>query len=127
MSEELNADRLTKIYVKIREKRRELKKQDDELAAQISVLESELLGICKEQGSSLIRTPHGTISKRITKRYWTADWHSFFEFIKEHDAFALMHQRINTANMEQFLEENPDLHPPGLNADQTQTVVIVKK
>ena len=127
MSEELNADRLTKIYVKIREKRRELKKQDDELAAQISVLESELLGICKEQGSSLIRTPHGTISKRITKRYWTADWHSFFEFIKEHDAFALMHQRINTANMEQFLEENPDLHPPGLNADQTQTIVIVKK
>ena len=127
MSEELNADRLTKIYVKIREKRRELKRQDDELAAQISVLESELLGICKEQGSSLIRTPHGTISKRITKRYWTADWHSFFEFIKEHDAFALMHQRINTANMEQFLEENPDLHPPGLNADQTQTIVIVKK
>ena len=127
MSEELNADRLTKIYVKIREKRRELKKQDDELAAQISVLESELLGICKEQGSSLIRTPHGTISKRITKRYWTADWHSFFEFIKEHDAFALMHQRINTANMEQFLEENPDLHPPGLNAYQTQTIVIVKK
>jgi hypothetical protein len=127
MSEELNADRLTKIYVKIREKRRELKKQDDELEAQINVIASELLDICKQQGSSLIRTPHGTISRRTTKRYWTADWHSFFEFIKEHDAFALMHQRINTANMEQFLEENPDLHPPGLNADQTQTVVIVKK
>jgi len=127
MSEELNADRLTKIYVKIREKRRELKKQDDELEAQINIIASELLDICKQQGSSLIRTPHGTISRRTTKRYWTADWHSFFEFIKEHDAFALMHQRINTANMEQFLEENPDLHPPGLNADQTQTVVIVKK
>ena len=127
MSEELNADRLTKIYVKIREKRRELKKQDDELEAQINIIASELLDICKQQGSSLIRTPHGTISRRTTKRYWTADWHSFFEFIKEHDAFALMHQRINTANMEQFLEENPDLHPPGLNADQTQTIVIVKK
>jgi hypothetical protein len=127
MSEELNADRLTKIYVKIREKRRELKKQDEALEEQINVIASELLDICKQQGSSLIRTPHGTISRRTTKRYWTADWHSFFEFIKEHDAFALMHQRINTANMEQFLEENPDLHPPGLNADQTQTVVIVKK
>jgi hypothetical protein len=127
MSEELNADRLTKIYVKIREKRRELKKQDDALEEQINIIASELLDICKQQGSSLIRTPHGTISRRTTKRYWTADWHSFFEFIKEHDAFALMHQRINTANMEQFLEENPDLHPPGLNADQTQTVVIVKK
>jgi hypothetical protein len=38
-----------------------------------------------------------------------------------------MAQRINGSNMEQFLEENPDLHPPGLNAEQTQTVVIVKK
>ena len=127
MSEELHADRLTKIYVKIRDKRRELKKQDDALEEQINIIASELLDICKQQGSSLIRTPHGTISRRTTKRYWTADWHSFFEFIKEHDAFALMHQRINTVNMEQFLEENPDLHPPGLNADQTQTIVIVKK
>lgn len=124
---EINADKLTEIYVKIRDKRRELKKQDDELEAQLNIVAAELLEICKAQGSSLIRTPHGTISKRTTKRYWTSDWHSFFEFIKEHDAFGLMQQRINTANMEQFLEENPDLHPPGLNADQTQTVTIVKK
>ena len=124
---EVNADKLTEIYVKIRNKRRELKKQDDELEAQLNVIAAELLEICKAQGSSLIRTPHGTISKRTTKRYWTSDWHSFYEFIKEHDAFGLMAQRINGSNMEQFLEENPDLHPPGLNAEQTQTVVIVKK
>jgi hypothetical protein len=124
---DVSADKLTEIYVKIRNKRRELKKQDDELEAQLNIVASELLEICKEQGSSLIRTPHGTISKRVTKRYWTSDWQSFYDFIKENDAFALMQQRINTANMEQFLEENPDLHPPGLNAEQTQTVVIVKK
>jgi len=124
---DVSADKLTEIYVKIRNKRRELKKQDDELEAQLNIIASELLDICKEQGSSLIRTPHGTISKRVTKRYWTSDWQSFYDFIKENDAFALMQQRINTANMEQFLDENPDLHPPGLNAEQTQTVVIVKK
>jgi len=124
---DVSADKLTEIYVKIRNKRRELKKQDDELEAQLNIVASELLEICKEQGSSLIRTPHGTISKRVTKRYWTSDWQSFYDFIKENDAFALMQQRINTANMEQFLEENPDMHPPGLNAEQTQTVVIVKK
>jgi hypothetical protein len=124
---EVNADKLTEIYVKIRNKRRELKKQDDELEEQLNIIASELLEICRAQGSSLIRTPHGTISKRITKRYWTSDWHSFYEFIKEHDAFGLMAQRINGSNMEQFLEENPDLHPPGLNAEQTQSVVIVKK
>jgi hypothetical protein len=124
---EISADKLTEIYVKIRDKRRELKKQDDELEAQLNIVAAELLEICKAQGSSLIRTPHGTISKRVSKRYWTSDWHSFYEFIKEHDAFGLMAQRINGSNMEQFLEENPDLHPPGLNAEQTQSVVIVKK
>ena len=124
---DITAAKLPEIYVKIRDKRRDLKKQDDALEEQLNIVAAELLEICKEQGSSLIRTPHGTISKRTSKRYWTTDWQSFFEFIKEHDAFALMHQRINTANMEQFLEENPDLHPPGLNAEQTQSVVIVKK
>jgi hypothetical protein len=38
-----------------------------------------------------------------------------------------MQHRINNANMEQFLEENPNLHPPGLQADINQTVVIVKR
>jgi hypothetical protein len=50
-----------------------------------------------------------------------------YDFIKEHDAFALLQQRINTTNMNQFLEENPDLHPPGLNADATQSIVITKR
>jgi hypothetical protein len=40
---------------------------------------------------------------------------------------SLLYQRINTANMQQYLEENPDVHPPGLNADVTQTIVIVKR
>ena len=127
MSEELNADRLTKIYVKIREKRRELAKQDAELKEQLDTISSELLEICKEQGASTIRTQYGTVSRRVNKNYWTSDWDSFYKFIKEHDAFSLMHQRINNTNMSQFLEENPDALPPGLNSDVTQTVVITKR
>jgi len=127
MTNEVNAERLTKIYVKIREKRRELAKQDKELEEQLAEVSSALLEICKEQGAATIRTEHGTISRRISRRYWTNDWESFFNFIKEHDAFALMQQRINNTNMDQFLEENPDLHPPGLNADANQTIVITKR
>jgi hypothetical protein len=127
MANEVNAEKLAKIFVKIREKRRELAKQDKQLEEQMNAVAEEMLNICKEQGASTIRTAHGTISRRVQKRYWTADWDSFYKFIKEHDCFSLMYQRINTANMEQFLEENPDLHPPGLQAEQTQTVVIVKR
>jgi hypothetical protein len=127
MSEELNADRLAKIYVKIREKRLALEKDVAKLQEQQDLVAQELLAICKEQGASTIRTEHGTISRRTSKRFWTSDWDSFYKFIKEQDAFVLMQQRIHTANMEQFLEENPDLHPPGLNADATQTIVITKR
>jgi SPX domain protein involved in polyphosphate accumulation len=124
---EATAEKLAKVYVKIRDKRRELAKQDEELKEQLEVVAQQLLEICKEQGASTIRTEFGTVSRRTTKNYWTSDWDSFYKFIKEHDAFSLMFQRINGANMSQFLEENPELHPPGLNADVTQTVVITKR
>lgn len=127
MEHQLNADRLAKVYVKIREARRELAKKDKELEEQLGLVSQQILDICREQGASTIRTEHGTISRRTTKRFWPTDWESFYKFIKEHDAMSLLFQRINTSNMEQFLEENPELHPPGLNADVTQTVVITKR
>jgi hypothetical protein len=127
MTEEVNTEKLAKIYVKIRDKRRELEKQVAELKEQQDLVASQLLEICKAEGAQTIRTQYGTVSRRITKNYWTSDWDSFFKFLKENDAFSLMQQRINSTNMAQFLEENPDLHPPGLNADVNQTIVIVKK
>lgn len=127
MENEINADRLAKIYVKIREARRELAKKDKELEEQLELVAQQILEICKEQGASTIRTAHGTISRRTNKRYWPTDWDAFYKFIKDHDAMSLLFQRINTSNMDQFLEENPDTHPPGLNADVTQTVVITKR
>lgn len=126
MSEDLNAEKLVKIYVKIRDRRRELYKEDKALEEQLNAVANELLEICKEQGSSLIRTKYGTISRRTKKNYYTSDWHELFNFVKEHDAFPLLQQRLHNANMEQFLEENPDLHPPGLYADTTMSVVITK-
>lgn len=127
MTEEVNTEKLAKIYVKIRDKRRELEKQVADLKEQQDLVGSQLLEICKAEGAQTIRTQFGTVSRRITKNYWTSDWDSFFKFLKENDAFSLMHQRINSTNMAQFLEENPDLHPPGLNADVNQTIVIVKR
>ena len=124
---EPTADQLAKVYVKIRDRRRDLEKQAAELKEQESLITAELLEICKQQGAQTIRTEYGTVSRRTTKNYWTSDWESFANFIKEHDAFSLLQQRINSTNMAQFLEENPDLLPPGLNADVTQTVVITKR
>ncbi len=121
------AEKLARVYVKIREKRRELAKEDEKLEGELQIVADQLLEICKEQGAATIRTEHGTISRRLSKRYWTSNWTDFTQFVKQHDAFSLLTQRINNTNMAQFLEENPDLLPPGLNAEVTQTVVITKR
>ena len=47
-------------------------------------------------------------------------------FIKEQDAPYLLEQRIHNGNMRQFLEDNPETLPIGLNAD-TKYVISVRK
>jgi hypothetical protein len=39
----------------------------------------------------------------------------------------LLEKRISQANMATFLEENPDLLPPGLNIDRRYAVTVRRK
>ena len=124
-------DKLVKAYIKIRDARKELadqfEKQDSELKESLEAIESELLEACKAIGADSIRTPFGTLSRTVKKRYWTNDWHSFYQFVKENDALELLEKRVAQTNMSTFLEENPDLHPPGLNVDSRYSVVVRRK
>jgi hypothetical protein len=128
---EIKADRLVRAYVRIRDKRKavaeEYEREDGELKEVLETIEAELLEICKETGADSLRTEFGTVSRRIAKRYWTNDWHSFHEFLKEHGAMELLEKRIAQTNMSTFLEENPDLLPPGLQVDSRYTVSIRRK
>jgi hypothetical protein len=121
---DITADKLVKAYIKIRDKRAELSRQDSDLEEQQNMIQQELLNICKETGSNGLKTEYGTVSRRLSKNYWTSDWESFYNFIKEHDAFHFLHQRISNGNVDKFLEENPNLHPPGLNADASYVVTV---
>jgi hypothetical protein len=124
----VSSDKLAEIYIKIRDKRAELKEQfesqDNELKAQQDMLAEQMLALCQEQNADSIKTPAGTIIRKVDTRYWTTDWDSMYQFIEEHDAFPLLEKRLHQTNMRQFLEENPDLLPAGLQADSKYTVVV---
>ena len=127
-------DKLVKTYIKIRDNRRALtadyEKADKELEECLDTIEQELLEVCKAVGADSIRTEFGTFTRSVKKRYWTDDWYSFHEFMKEHEAhgtMSLLEKRIAQTNMATFLEDNPDLHPPGLNVDSRYTVVVRRK
>jgi len=127
MSEhQATADKLVKTYIKIRDKRLELEKQIRDLEEQQEIIQTELLSICKDTGTDGLKTQHGTVSRKLNKRYWTSDWESLYTFIKEHNAFHFLHQRISNGNVDTFLAENPDLHPPGLQADAEYVVRVTR-
>ena len=121
---------LVAVYRKLRET---IAKHDEEHAAkvgelreQLDLVTSELLSFCNEQDMDSIRTPSGTVSRRVQTRYWTNDWGSFQEFVKEHDAQHLYQKRLHNENVKQFLEENPDVLPAGLQAER-KFVLSVRK
>jgi len=122
------ADVLAETYIKIRDKRAELKEQfesqDNALKEQQDLLAAEMLEVCYETGADSIKTPAGTIIRKVDTRYWTTDWDSMYRFIEEHEAFPLLEKRLHQTNLKQFLEENPELLPAGLQADSKYTVVV---
>jgi predicted HicB family RNase H-like nuclease len=124
----VSANKLSKIYLKIRDAREKLSQDyavaDKELQEQLELVESQLLDICKRVGAESIKTPAGTVMRRVATRYWTNDWETMYSFIKQNDAVGLLERRISQTNMKQFLEENPDLFPPGMLVDSTYKITV---
>ena len=123
-----NLDMLANVYIKIRDARTalntEFTTQDYVLQEQMDLLEANMLDACKDLNASSIKTQHGTIIRSVKSRYWTNDWDSMYTFIKEQGAFGLLEKRLHQTNMKDFLVENPDLLPMGLNVESEYTVVV---
>jgi hypothetical protein len=126
--DDVSTSKLSSIYLKIRDARSELKakyeEEDKQLEAQMDVIEAKLLEICKATDADSIKTQAGTVMRRVATRYWTNDWDSMYEFVKENDAYGLFEKRISQTNMKQFLEENPDKFPKGMLLDSQYKITV---
>jgi|TARA_R110000803_G_scaffold108112_3_gene176381 hypothetical protein len=123
-------DELVKVYIKIRQcikdKETEHKENIAALKDQFQLVSNELLEHCKVNNSEAVRTEFGTFYRTVRTKYWTSDWAALYDFIQAHNAAHLLEKRINTRSMEEFLTENPDLLPLGLNSDKAYTVQVRK-
>jgi len=128
---DIPADKLVSVFIKMRDKRDEISKEMEakiaEIEEQMELIRRQLLEICKTNGADSIRTKHGTAYRTVKRRYVTNDWDNFYKFMQEHGAMELLERRIHQTNMKQFLEENPDLHPVGLNVDSEFAITIMRK
>lgn len=121
-----NASELAGIYIKMRERIRELEDKVKSIKEQQAMVADKMLELCNEQDANSLTTTNGTISRRLNSSYWTSDWDSFYNFVKENDAYHLLEKRIHNGNMKEFLADNPDAVPMGLQA-RNQYVISVRK
>jgi len=124
-------EKLTRVYLKIRAKKAELaaayKEQDAELTQQLDKVKSALLGYCKEQGVDSVKTSSGMFYRSVRSRYWTSDWESMHKFVMENNVPELLEKRLSQTAVKQYLEENPDSLPAGLNVDSEYIISVRKK
>jgi acetyl-CoA carboxylase alpha subunit len=128
---DVKTEKIVETYIKVRDAISEMeakhKQEKKSLQEQIDILEKALLERCEEAGGN-ISIPHvASITRRVSRNYWTNDWESLYRIVKEHDAFHLLHQRISNKAMQEFLEEHPDLLPEGMNVDSRYAVTVTRR
>lgn len=130
ITELIPMDKLAKIYRKIRTEIDQLTKEYDTKVEILKAQQEELRFAMKDQMKALgvksVNTTFGTVTMINKTRYSTDDWDSFKKFIIEHDVVDLLEKRIAQLNMVRFLEENPGLVPPGLNAFSDFEIRVTK-
>ena len=128
---DIPVDRLTKAYIKIRDKRSELRKayeaEDSVLKEKLETIQSALLDYCKTHNVDSVRTPNGLFYRTTSTRYWTSDWEAMNRFILENELPEFYEKRLNQGVVREFLEENPETVPPGLNTTSEYSIRVRKK
>lgn len=128
---DVSIEKIVTTYIKMRDTKDALYKEytakASEIEEQMTVLKHKLIEISKETGVTSFSTPNGVAYRTVKNRYWTNDWGSFYDFMRENGTMELLEKRIHQTNMKEFLENNPDAHPPGLNIDSEYEITIRRK
>jgi len=127
----ISVDKLVRVYIKMREKREALTREYDTAYEAISekmrLVKNELLDQMRSANVESIRTTEGLVYRTVSKKYWTSDWDNFYNFIMEHNIPQLLERRVHQENLKEFLENNPDLLPPGMNVDSEYSVTVQRR
>ena len=130
MTTDTPIEKLTRVYIKMRDAKAKLaaefKEKEDALTAQMDQVKGALLDYCKEHEVESVRTASGLVYRTMRTRYWTSDWEAMHRFVVENNVPEFLEKRLNQTIVKSFLEENPEIVPPGINADSEYTITVRK-
>lgn len=120
-------EKLVRVYLKMKAAKESHDAEIKKIESDMARVKAALLEYCKTQNVESVRTTEGLFYRSIKKRYTTNNWEELGKFVIEHQVPELYEKRLHQSNMQQFLEEHPDLLPPGLNVDSEYTITVRKE
>jgi hypothetical protein len=124
----IDTEKLAKVYIKIRDARRDLKKKFDEedgaLKAKLEKIEGVMLTFLNENKQESARTTVGTFFKQEEVTPTAADWDAIYKWIKKNDAFEMLERRIKKTFVSEYMEAHKGSIPPGVSVYREYVVRV---
>ncbi len=125
----VNIDDVIAAYVKLREKRAQIKAEAEAKAGELQEKMSKLEGFLKEQadaqGVTSFKTKHGTAFLTTVDFAAVADWDAMLKFVRDNDAFDMFEKRVSKTAVRGYIDQMKQV-PPGINYG-TRIEVNVRK
>lgn len=117
-------EKLMQAEVNIRDAIAKLEQEVKDLKAKRERIQSALNDICLQMKVDGLKTSVGTLTRSVKTRFWTDDWPSFYKFMMDNEVPELLEKRIAQGNYKEFIANNPDLMPPGIQQQNEFSIVI---
>lgn len=124
-------DKIVKAFLRIRDRRAELKteweSEDTALKEAQSELQAHMLNQMNETGITSFRTKYGTVYRSESIKPAAYDWDAFYKYVAENDAFEALEKRIKTTFVSAYMEQNNGEAPPGVSVIRAYEVNVRRK
>jgi hypothetical protein len=127
--EQIDVEKLVRVFRKIRDKRKEhakaFKVLDAGLKAQQELVANNILDFLNHTKQTSAKTADGTAYKKSKVLPSCGDWGAFYTWIAEKKAFHFLHKRITIDAVTTYEAEHAGELPPGVNVMRSWTIGVL--
>lgn len=124
----MDMQRVVKAYIRLRDKRSEIKKAYEEEDAKYKAaqerLENEMLRFLETNKMDSVRTESGTFFRQEQVVPSASDWSALYDFIREHNAFEFLERRVTKKAVKEYMEDHDGALPPGVQVFRKYDVSV---
>lgn len=122
------AEKLVEAYVNNRDELERMKKAYDAAKAPLEEqqerIELALNKILQDSNLENLKTAFGTASPHKKTTVNVANWEETLKFIQTKEMWHLLNKAVSKTAVEEYMKENGDIPPPGINYQEFKTIQI---